>query len=96
MSESEFRALRYSDFLMRAELIQEFRKEDKKNQMIAASWTAWLLGAMPKESFDGMLIHYGLKEKPAPLTPEERHEIAQKAYENAAKIIELDQRRERQ
>jgi hypothetical protein len=87
----------FSDFWERASLIQEIRAEDARNQMIAQTWNAWLMGAAPGKTFDWMLTNYGLKEKPPPLTKEERHEIAQKAYADAANIIALDsKRRERQ
>jgi hypothetical protein len=82
--------MRYSDFLMRYELIQEIRMEEVKGQMIAATWNAWLMGAAPGKSFDWMLTTYGFKEKPPSLTPEERREVAKQAYKNAADIIELD------
>jgi hypothetical protein len=93
MAESEFRDLLYSDFLMRYELIQEIRAEDARGQMIAQTWNAWLMGAAQGKTFEWMLIHYGLKEKPPPLTAEEKHEIAKAAYANAANIIALDSKR---
>jgi hypothetical protein len=83
----------FSDFWERANLIQEFKKEEAKTQMIAQTWNAWLMGAAPGKTFDWMLTNYGLKEKPAPLTPEQRHAIAEKNYADAAKIIEFDQGR---
>jgi hypothetical protein len=86
--------MRYSDFLLRYELIQEIRREEVKTQMIAASWGAWLQGAGgPDTTFDAFLVKYGLKEKPPPLTPEEKRKIADAAYTEAANIIKLDSKR---
>lgn len=92
--------MRYSDFLLQYELIQEIRAEEAKERMIAATWNSWLVLSYQghlKKSFDWMLTTYGFKEKPPPLTPEEKHEIAKAAYKDAANIIALDsKRKERQ
>lgn len=75
---------------MRVEFIQEFRAEDYKNQLIAQTWNAWLLGAAPQKTFNWTLVHYGLKEKEKPLTPEQRKQKAQEAYSLAEKIALMD------
>lgn len=85
--------MRFADFLLRAELIAEIRVEEQKERMIAAAYTAWLMGAGGKKPFKSYLTTLGLVEKPAPLTKEERKQIAQDAYTKAAKIVELDRRR---
>jgi HEPN domain-containing protein len=83
----------FFDFWDRVELIQEFRKEEIKSRMIAATWNAWLMGVAPGKSFEWLLYRYELAEKPPPLTPEERREIAERAYKTAAEVIELDRKR---
>lgn len=83
----------FADFLLRAELIAEIRLEEQKERMIAAAYTAWLMGSGGKKSFKSYITTLGLVEKPAPLTPEERKVIAQDAYSRAAKIVELDRKR---
>ena len=85
--------MRFADFLLRAELIAEIRLEEQKERMIAAAYTAWLMGAGGKKSFKSYITTLGLVEKPAPLTKEERKQIAQDAYSRAAKIVELDRKR---
>ena len=85
--------MRFADFLLRSELITEIRLEEQKERMIAAAYTAWLMGSGGKKSFKSYITTLGLVEKPAPLTPEERRAIAQDAYSRAAKIVELDRKR---
>lgn len=85
--------MRFADFLLRADLIGEFRAEEKKNQLIAAAYTAWLMGSGGKCSFKSYQISLGLIEKPPPLTKEEKKEMAQKGYSTAARIIQLDKKR---
>ncbi len=85
--------MRFADFLLQAELIAEFRAEEKKDQMTAAAYTAWLMGAGEKKTFKSFLIGIGLLEKPTPLSQEEKKVIAQKGYSAAARIIELDKKR---
>ena len=85
--------MRFADFLLRADLIAEFRAEEKKDQLTAAAYTAWLMGSGGKCSFESYQISLGLMEKPPPLTKAERQEIAEKGYSTAAKIVELDKKR---
>ena len=87
--------MRFTDFLFRADMIAEIRLEEQKERMTAAAYTAWLMGSGGKKSFKSYLTTLGLVEKPAPLTKEERKQIAQDAYTKAAKIVELDRNRKR-
>lgn len=85
--------MRFADFLLRSELIAEIRLEEQKERMIAAAYTAWLMGAGGKKSFKSYITTLGLVEKPVPLTKEERKQLAKEAYSRAAKIVELDRKR---
>jgi len=85
--------MRFADFLFRADMIAEIRLEEQKERMTAAAYTAWLMGSGGKKPFRSYLITLGLLEKPDPLTPEERKQIAKEAYSKAAKIVELDRKR---
>jgi len=84
----------FADFLLRADLIAEFKAEEKKDQLVAAAYTAWLMGsAGGKKSFKSYLVGLGLMDKPEPLTREEKREMARRSYSTAARIIDLDRKR---
>ena len=85
--------LSVDDLLEMADFIEEMRREDVKNQLIAASFTAWQLGAgQPGKAFGDYLKTFGIRmteKKRKPLTKAQKRTIIKRVDSNVKKIFSL-------
>jgi len=66
-----------------------------KNQMIAASYTAWQMGSGEKKSFGSYLKYLGLSEKEEKLSKEQKKMVVQEARTISQRIIDMDKPRKK-
>jgi len=85
--------MRFADTIEQAEIIDELRAEDAKNQMTAAALVGWQSGAGGKKTFGDYLKSLGLTDKGPKLTPEQKKRISKQAITKAEAIRRKDRKR---
>lgn len=82
--------------MFQATAIEKEKLETFKNQMIAASFTAWQLGAGEKgKSFSYHLKKHGLLEKKEKITTQQKKVLAEQSKRIAERIMAMDRAKPR-
>ena len=91
MSSHQFDEFDYLEIDFYSKMISHEKREDIKNSMISAAFTAWLSNQTNK-SFNDYLLSLGLGEKPVKLTDEQKTEMIKRSYDIAEKIKAADRK----
>ena len=85
MTEAEFGELDFEEFIFRLEMLTEEKRENSKQRMIAASFTAWQMRET-KTTFDEYLRIFGLAEKQGKIPKEVRRKMIDRSIAIAERI----------
>jgi len=83
------------EYAQAAEYVAEQRVESERQSLVAASFTAWQLGAGQKKSFGEYLRSLGLHEREKPMSATEKAAVVSRALSTAARISRLDRATQR-
>jgi len=87
LTPSQLAATPFIDFEQMASAVMDEEREQNKNRMIEAGYTAWLMGAGGDKTFKSFCETYGLIDG---LTEDEKLKEKRKTAELAAEIITAD------
>lgn len=92
-TDSDIMDLSVHRFTVILETIMEAKQDEQRESMVEGAFIAWQMG-MTETTFRDYLEQLGLvKKMPQSMREAERKKQAEKARENAERIIQLDKRR---
>ena len=83
----------FSEVIFQSEMIENIKLEKIKYQMIAASFTAWQMGAGKGKAFNEYIKKFNLLESDKPLSEDQKISMAKDALLRAEKIKISDRKR---
>lgn len=91
MSEENFRKMRFSELVFQSKMLNSYKSERFRNEMIASAFVGWqyLMAQGEKRSFSDYLSNLGLSDKDYKMTAEEKKRTIAKAYETGSRVMKL-------